>query len=159
MQDRVRVWQRAAAVSLLLLGTAAPVLAAGTLGGWLPGQIAQQLRPEAAWQAVIRGQIDAFRSGDGSTALSFAGASFQQTFHDPNAFYAAIESGGYAPIVHSRSMAFGDFVQVDPRHVLQVVRLIGSDQLLYRAVYQLGQEQGGWRIEGVMLAQDRGVAA
>lgn len=115
-------------------------------------------KPEAAWQAVITGQIEAFRSGDGEEALSLAGEAFQARFKDPDAFVDAISASGYEPLVHSLSHSFGDFARPDPTHVVQVVKVVGPDQLLYQALYQLEEEADGWRVEGVALSREEGVA-
>jgi len=135
------------AMTLIALAFLAfPVLAAG------------DGKAEAAWQAVITGQIEAFRAGDGDTALSLAGAGFQARFKDPAAFVAAIEASGYDPIVRSVSHSFGEFEQVDDTHVVQIVRIVGPDQLIYEALYQLENEDGGWRVQGVALRRRQGVA-
>jgi hypothetical protein len=111
------------------------------------------------WQAVVTGQIEAFRAKDGAGALSFAGQGFRTQFEgQPEAFYAAIVATGYQPIVDSRSHSFGAFEMVSETVVMQVVRLVGPDQGLYEALYQLGDEPGeGWRVLGVALRKEAGV--
>jgi hypothetical protein len=42
--------------------------------------------------------------------------------------------------------------------VVQEVRLVGKDQELYTAIYQLTQEEVGWRVQGVQLVRQAGVA-
>jgi hypothetical protein len=51
---------------------------------------AQAQSEEQAWRAVVSGQIEAFRAGDGEAALGFAGAGFRQQFSDPEVFLAAM---------------------------------------------------------------------
>ena len=111
------------------------------------------------WQAVITGQVEAFRAHDGPAALSFAGTFFQQNFADPNAFLAQIDAWGYGAIMESRSHSFGPYQQVNPDVVLQAVRFIGPDSVLYEAVYQLNHEETGWRIGGVQLLKTSGMGA
>lgn len=113
----------------------------------------------APWQATVTGQIEAFRAKDGAAALSFAGQGFRTQFEgQPEAFYAAIVASGYQPIVDSRSHSFGKFNLVSENVVVQVVRLVGPDQGLYEALYQLGNEPGeGWRVLGVALRKEAGV--
>ena len=113
----------------------------------------------APWQATVTGQIEAFRAKDGAAALGFAGQGFRTQFEgQPEAFYAAIVATGYQPIVDSRSHSFGEFNQVSEDVVVQVVRLVGPDQGLYEALYQLGNEPGeGWRVLGVALRKEAGV--
>jgi hypothetical protein len=113
---------------------------------------------EAPWQAVVTGQIEAFRTGDGVAALNYAGAGFKAQFEDPNDFIKAITAAGYGPIVASRSHSFGDYNKVSDSEVLQVVKFVGPDQGLYEALYQMVDEPGtGWRVQGVVLRREPGV--
>jgi hypothetical protein len=113
----------------------------------------------AEWQAVITGQVEAFRIHDGAGALSFAGASFKQNFPDPAAFEKAIRDWGYAAIMDSRSHSFGPYQQVNENVVLQAVRFTGPDSVLYDAIYQLNKEPDGWRVGGVQLVKTTGMGA
>lgn len=115
-------------------------------------------KPELAWQTAITGQIEAFRSDDGEKALSYAGEAFRQEFADPDEFVAAIAQMGYEALVHSRSHSFGAFEQFDATHAMQVVNIVGPDQLLYEALYQMMMEPEGWRVEAVTMKQSEGLA-
>ena len=131
-------------VGLLLLALVLPV---------------QAQSEDAPWQAAITGQIEAFRSGDGAAALELAGAGFKSQFSDPELFVKAIAASGYGPIVESRSHSFGDFNRVGDTIVLQVVKFVGPDQSLYEALYQMMDETDvGWRVQGVALKKEQGVA-
>ncbi|RYE86915.1 MAG: DUF4864 domain-containing protein [Hyphomicrobiales bacterium] len=112
---------------------------------------------ELAWQKVITQQIQAFRDRDAKVALSFAGAAFQTRFSSPEEFFAVIMGSGYAPIMESQSHSFGLFQKIDDRTVAQLVRLVGVDQKLFEAVYVMGEEMVGWRVQGVRLAYSGGV--
>jgi Domain of unknown function (DUF4864) len=113
---------------------------------------------EAPWQAVVSGQIEAFRSGDGAVALDLAASAFKAQFSDPESFIKAIAASGYGPIVASRSHSFGNFTKVSNTIVLQVVKLVGPDQGLYEALYQLVDEPDtGWRVQGVVLRKEAGI--
>ncbi|WP_240229938.1 DUF4864 domain-containing protein [Devosia lacusdianchii] len=114
---------------------------------------------EAPWQATVTGQIEAFRAKDGAAALTFAGEGFRTQFEgQPDAFYAAVVATGYQPIVDSRSHSFGEFNRINDGAVMQVVRLVGPDQGLYEALYQLVDEpEQGWRIIAVALRKEAGV--
>lgn len=127
--------------------------------GTLLALLAPALAQEAPWQATVTGQIEALRAGDGAAALSFAGAGFRTQFEgEPEAFLLAIVATGYAPIVQSRSHSFGTFSQVSDTVVVQVVKLVGENQGLYEAIYQLTDEPGeGWRVQGVALRREAGV--
>lgn len=113
----------------------------------------------AEWQAVITGQVEAFRMHDAPVAMSFAAASFQQSFKTPEEFEQAIRDWGYQAIMESRSHSFGPYQQVDPNVVLQAVRFTGPDSILYDAIYQLNREPGGWRVGGVQLMKTAGMGA
>lgn len=119
--------------------------------------VAQEDTP---WQATVTGQIEAFRQGDGETALSFAGRGFRMQFAgQPEAFLVAIVASGYGAIVTSRSHDFGEFNRVSDTAVVQVVKLIGADRRLYEAIYQLVDEPDeGWRVQGVALRRAAGVS-
>ncbi|MEO5807283.1 DUF4864 domain-containing protein [Devosia sp.] len=112
---------------------------------------------DAPWQAIVTSQIEAFRKGDGAAALEYASSVFKANFTDPDLFYTAILSGGYEPIVKSRSHSFGKFQKLSAQEVLQVVKFVGPDQSLYEALYQISKEADGWRINGVALQKQKGV--
>lgn len=113
----------------------------------------------APWQATVTGQIEAFRAQDGAAALTFAGEGFRTQFEAaPASFYEAIIAAGYQPIVDSRSHSFGNFNRIDETRVMQVVKLVGPDQGLYEALYQLAEEPDeGWRVIAVILRKEEGV--
>lgn len=113
----------------------------------------------AEWQAVITGQVQAFRTHDPSAALSFAASSFKESFPDPTAFEQAIRDWGYEAIVESRTHSFGPYEQVNDTVVLQAVRFTGPDSVLYEAIYQLNKEPDGWRVGGVQLMKTAGMGA
>ena len=122
----------------------------------LPGAAQEDAAP---WQTTVTRQIEAFRAGDSGTALALAGAVFRSQFDgQPEAFYAAILATGYQPVVQSRSHSFGDFSKLTDSFVVQVVLLVGPDQGLYEALYQLADEPDeGWRVVGVVLHRQAGI--
>lgn len=113
---------------------------------------------ELPWQDVISSQIQAFRDKDAPAAFSYAGAGFQVTFQNAEVFFEAIVRSGYAPIMESRSHSFGGFQRIGDIGVVQEVRFVGKDQELYSAIYQLTEEEVGWRVQGVQLVRQAGVA-
>ena len=133
------------------------VLMFSLLAALTSGVRAQDTAPVAdAWQSVISAQITAFRTHDAKAALSYAAAPFQN-FDDPEAFYSMIIAGGYAPIASSRSHSFGKFKMVADGQVLQEVFIVDSDQRLYEAIYALGKEEAGWRVQGVQMVKQEGI--
>jgi hypothetical protein len=118
------------------------------------------LAQEAAdpWRETVTGQIEAFRAGDAAGALELAGAGFKSNYEDPDVFMADIERAGYGPILTSRSHSFGEFRSLADGGVIQVVNLVGPDQSLYEAVYQLADEPGeGWRVQSVVMRKAEGL--
>lgn len=113
----------------------------------------------AEWQAVITGQVEAFRAHDAPGAFSYAAASFHQNFATPDAFVQAIRDWGYEAIMDSRTHSFGPYEQVNENVVLQAVRFTGPDSVLYEAIYQLNKEPDGWRVGGVQLMKTAGMGA
>jgi hypothetical protein len=130
----------------LAIATAAPAVAQDD---------AASARP---WQDVISGQIQAFRDHDAPAAFSYAGSVFHVTFPSAEMFFNAIMRSGYAPIMESTSHSFGEHRMLGERGVIQEVRLIGKDQERYGAIYQLTEEEAGWRVQGVQLFKQPGLA-
>ena len=138
---------RAALAAMLLGIAAAPALAEDAAAA-----------SETPWQDVITGQIQAFRDHDAPGAFSFAGAGFQASFPSAEAFFNTIIGSGYAPIMESVSHTFGRFEMLAAKAVVQEVRFVGPGQELYGAVYQLTEEAAGWRVQGVQMFKEPGVA-
>jgi hypothetical protein len=110
-------------------------------------------RPEqrSEWQSVITKQIEAFRAADGAAALSCAGEMFRKEFtKNPSDFYDFIAKSEFSPIVKSSSHSFGEFKMAeDSQTVLQIVTIATQDKGSYKAIYQMGLESEGWRVQGV----------
>jgi hypothetical protein len=113
----------------------------------------------APWQAAVNWQIAALQAGDAAAALEFAGAGFRTQFEaQPEAFLAAVEASCYGPIVRSHSHNFSNFERVSDTLVAQVVKLVGPDQALYEALYQMVDESDiGWHVLGVALRKQPGI--
>lgn len=113
---------------------------------------------ESPWRETVTGQIEAFRSGDAEAALGFAGAAFKNTYSDAERFLADVERTGYGPIVASRSHSFGRFEELADNTIVQAVTLVGPDQSLYEAIYQMREEpDAGWRVQGVVMRKAEGL--
>ena len=138
-----------------LCGAPQPALAAEAVPATPP---AQQVPDPSAWQAVVTGQIEAFRKGDAAAALGFAASGFRKMFSNPAVFMVSIAQSGYAPIMTSVSHSFGSFTQLDPDSVMQVVTIVGPRQEIYQAIYSLGREADGWRVQGVTLMKEDAVS-
>jgi hypothetical protein len=124
----------------------------------LPAAAEDATVPAQPWQAVITGQIEAFRAKDASGAFEYAAEAFHTGFPSAEAFFVAIVGSGYAPIMESRSHSFGKYEKLGDTVVLQEVKFVGNDQSLYEAFYQLTEETEGWRVSGVQLLKQSGLA-
>ena len=140
-----------------VLGVRALVVLVCLLLFTAPGWAEDAVPTVAPWQATITGQIEAFRHKDAPGAFQYAGAGFQVSFPSPEAFFVAIIGSGYSPIMDSRSHSFGKFQMLGDKAVVQAVTLIGEDQSLYEAIYQLAEEPAGWRVQGVQLIKQAGM--
>ena len=119
---------------------------------------AQDATAEAEWQAVITHQIQAFRDKDAPAAFSDAAPFFHDAFPSAVAFFEAIVSSGYAPIMESTSHSFGPFESApDAKAAMQLVKLTATDGKLYEAIYNMTREEEGWRVSGVVLRDLGGV--
>lgn len=134
------------------------LLSAFLLIAMVPAQ-AQDDPLAAEWQAVVTGQVEAFRAHDAPAAMRFASAGFNQSFATPEAFEQAIRAWGYAAIMDSRSHNFGPYQALNDKVVLQAVKFTGPDSVLYEAIYQLNREEGGWRVAGVQMRKTAGMGA
>jgi len=137
-------------LALLLMLAAVPLRAEDTTTAAPPTETA------TPWQDVITSQIQAFRDHDAPAAFSYAGAGFQTSFPDAITFFNAIVTSGYAPIMESVSHSFGQFQMIGEDGVIQEVKLVGNDQAIYEAIYQLTEEPAGWRVQGVQLMKRAG---
>jgi hypothetical protein len=154
-------------VGAVLLMTATPSLAQTSSASSALSEASPSVSSEAPaaapaaaqvsdWQGVIDHQVQAFRDHDAAAALSDAAKSFKDAFPDPAAFFTAIMTGGYQPIMDSQSDTFGEYQIVAPDTVLQRVSFVGKDQMLYEAIYQLTHEDAGWRVVAVQLTKAEG---
>jgi hypothetical protein len=115
------------------------------------------MEDEAAWQGVISAQIEAFRTGDATSAFGYAASGFKRSIPDADTFYALILGTGYAPIAQSSNHSFGQFEMVDDQRVMQIVRLVGAEDGRFDALYQLVREVDGWRVLGVQLQRSTAI--
>ena len=135
---------------------AAAIFAFGTAG--TPALGDDSRTATLAWQEVISLQIEAFRNRDASTAFRFAGEGFQLSYSSAEAFFLAIVTSGYAPIMDSVSHSFGPFREQGEAGIVQDVLIVASDRVIYNATYQLAEEAEGWRVQGVQLRRTEGIS-
>jgi Domain of unknown function (DUF4864) len=109
---------------------------------------AQPGDPGAAMARTVLDQLAAFRRGDWAAAYAFASSAIQAQF-GPEAFRAMV-TGGYAPIARSVSAVVGRTEALDAQHGLVEVRVEGENGETIDALYELVEEQGTWRVNGVV---------
>jgi hypothetical protein len=103
-----------------------------------------------AIQALISGQIAAFRADDGASAYSAASPSIQARFPSVSEFMAMV-AGQYQPVYRPRAVTFGTLSDTADGPVQQVF-LVGPDGKSYVAEYLMEKERdGSFRIAGVSI--------
>jgi hypothetical protein len=112
----------------------------------------------SAWQDVISQQLQAFHDRDSDMAVHLSVAAVHASFGDPRQFIVALAHSGYAPLLDSRSHTFGLFSHRPDGSVLQEVKLVGGDQMIYEAIYSMRLEDGTWRVSEVGRLEKLGVA-
>jgi hypothetical protein len=133
--DRRRGRSAARAVGLALLTLAA------TSGG-------QGADPRAEMARTVLDQLAAFRRDDWAAAYAYASAAIRSRF-DQEAFRRMV-TGGYASIARSATATVSHVEVVDSGHGLVEVRVEGTDGEIVDALYELVDEQGQWRVNGVL---------
>ena len=128
-----------ATVWVLVLLAAAPAGAQGS---------SDAERRGAAMQQVVLDQLAAFRRGDWTTAYGYASQTIQAQF-SPEAFRTMV-TRGYAQIADSLGATVERTVADDPQRGYVQVRVHGRDGETIEAFYELVDEQGAWRINGVV---------
>jgi hypothetical protein len=106
---------------------------------------------------TVLDQLAAFRRDDWAAAYTFAASSIQVRF-GLEAFRQMVTSG-YAEIAHSLRATVSHVEMVDPDHGLVQVRIDGTNGQTVDALYELVDEQGSWRIEGVLTRPVDGATA
>ena len=108
-------------------------------------------------QGTISAQLEAFKADDFETAFSFAHPSIQNIFRTPENFGRMVVQGypmvwrpaevRYLPLRQENGFTFQDVQIVDARGRVFVLE------------YSMIQTPDGWRISGVRILEQAGVAA
>jgi Domain of unknown function (DUF4864) len=131
------------ALGLALFGMAAPIAGQG-------------VDPRAEMTRTVLDQLAAFRRDDWATAYTYASSGIQARFA-LEAFRQMVTTG-YAPIARSARATVSRVEVLDASHGLVEVRVEGANGEIVDALYELVDEQGSWRIEGVLIQQPVGGA-
>ncbi len=108
-------------------------------------------KDKVAIRIVIQGQIEAFRSGDGDKAFSYASPGIKEQFETPAQFFDTVKTT-YESVLVPRSMVFEDLKEV-MGVITQPVLFLASDGDTVIASYIMEKEDNGdWKISGCYLA-------
>ena len=113
---------------------------------------------KARFQDIIASQIEAFRADDGARAFSFASPTIKSKFRNPDFFMAMVRSG-YPAVYRPQSVRFGEVTR-DLGAPTQKVHLIGPKGGAWTALYAMQrQDDGTWKISGVVMVKEEGAGA
>ncbi|EEX16372.1 conserved hypothetical protein [Citreicella sp. SE45] len=110
-----------------------------------------------AIRGVIRGQMDAFRTGDVDAAFEFASPGIQGLFGTADSFGQMVREG-YPMVWHPQSVEFGSLSQTEGALWQRVIVRDGQG-MPYALDYMMEQINGAWRIGGVRFVTDPAVSA
>ena len=129
---------RTGLVLVLLLGLVSPAGAQQT----------DVERQAAAMTQTVLQQLEAFRRGDWTTAYGFASSTIQSGF-TAEAFREMV-TRSYAPIARPLQSRVLATRVIDPQRGLVEIRVEGQNGETVDALYELVEEQGAWKINGVI---------
>ena len=134
---------RAVAFLLAVLALARPATADTLPPGVTPTD-------QAAIQAVIGQQFEAFKRDDAAAAYRYAAPNIQRIFPTAEQFIQMVRRA-YPPVYRPRDAEFTALALRDGE-VVQEVELVGPDQVPALAVYTMARGAGGeWLIAGCVL--------
>ena len=108
---------------------------------------------QSAFQAVISGQLEAFKKDDGQAAYSFAAPIVKGIFPSAEIFMGMVKRG-YEPIYKNTKYVFSDLKTDSLGRPAQHVIITASDGKRYEAVYAMQQQpDGSWKIAGVQMVE------
>jgi len=108
----------------------------------------------AATEPVLK-QLEAFRRGDFDTAYTFASESIHQQFD--RAAFERMVTGGYPEIARSVFAVVAQGELAPNGKVYLVLKIRGANGMSVEAVYELVDEAGAWKINGVIARPDSGI--
>jgi hypothetical protein len=112
---------------------------------------------EAALQAVISSQIEAFLAEDVDRAYSFASPFIQRKFGTPETFGTMVREG-YPMVWRPSDVTFLD-AEVIAGKLWQSVMLRGPAGKTWIVDYEMIELEDGWKINGVQVREAPKVAA
>ena len=124
------------------------LLALAFLLGTVPAEAQGVEPPATAMTRTVLDQLAAFRRGDWNAAYGYASTAIQAQF-TPEAFRQMV-TGGYAAIARSAQGVVRRTEVLDARRGFVELRVEGQAGETVDALYELVEESGGWRINGVV---------
>ena len=106
---------------------------------------------DAAGRIVLQ-QLDAFRRDDFDTAFTFASATIHDLFD--RARFEQMVRGGYPEIARSLSAVIDGSKRGDAGELFLFLTIHGVNGRAVQAVYEMVNENGRWRINGVVTRPD-----
>lgn len=104
-----------------------------------------------AVQAVIRGQLEAFKKDDARKAFTYASLGIHQSFGDDALTFGMMVQQQYPMVYRPKSYKFDPTLELEG-NMVQGVIIEDQEGMLVRAVYLLMKEGGAWKVGGVYLA-------
>ena len=121
------------------------------LSGALHAKDAPPEADVAGVQAVISGQMEAFKRDDGEAAFAYAAPGIKSIFASPEIFMEMVRQQ-YAPVYRPQFVEFLKPFAIGD-HFVQPLILTGENGVTVLARYSLRrQSSGDWRIIGVSLS-------
>ena len=121
------------------------------LSGALHAEDAPPEADIAGVQAVISGQMEAFKRDDGEAAFAYAAPGIMSIFASPEIFMEMVRQQ-YAPVYRPQFVEFLEPLAIGD-HFMQPLILTGENGVTVLARYSLRrQSSGDWRIIGVSLS-------
>lgn len=99
---------------------------------------------------LVRDQLAAFDRGDADAAWSIVSPGLRDRFRTPEGFLEMVRVG-YAPLVHSQRVMFGEQVRLPSGETGQWLDVTGPDGERVRALYLFERVDGGWVTTGCLL--------
>ncbi len=112
---------------------------------------------DAAIEAVITAQIEAFKADDFETAFTYASPKVKSIFRTPENFGLMVRQG-YPMVWRPSDVAFGESLP-HAGGIWQKVRVRDAVGTLYTLTYEMIEADGTWQINGVALLKAPGLSA
>lgn len=124
------------------------IAAIGLHAGAVTSASTQEVAP---WQAPIERQLQAFQSGNGPEAYSFAAPNIRQMFPTLETFMSMVQLG-YPQVRNPKRWRMGEATPLSGNSVAQEMVLVGPDNQVWKALYTVElQPDGSWLIAAVVL--------